>query len=322
MQWVWKGGCVNFTPKAIIFSSEQQHGFIPLLKQFLFKVGLRETIMAKHASDISRYMFDNFWPIVFIDCTDGLNDGFALFEALYKTSGFQLVPFIFIAPPDKKIYHLLSISAGATGVVKKPLQIMEAEKLLQVIIPPANDPVTGLALQISRIMLKGDFEKAIPALTRLSTIEKFRRGAEISLVRCEIGLGHISKAEDRLRKLLKENPKEVRILCELSDFLKRNSQYQSAQRCYQRIREMHPQMTIKIWDQILMHFELDQLDEAAVLLETLQNDSSFKELSTEGFARIMLFMGLADHIPQLVKQYPNLYRQYSSFSGFTGKASP
>lgn len=310
---------MDVTPKVIIFGVEQEHGYIPRLKQFLFKYGLRNSIVATEPADISKYMFENFWPIIFIDHTDGLNDGFAVFEGLYKTIGYQLLSFVFLAPTEKKIYETYFESVGAAGIIRKPLQVVETERLLQRLIPDPKDQVANLALQISRIMLKGDFERAIPALTRLSSVEKYNRGAEIALVRCEISLGYFSKADDRLRRLLKENPRDIRILCELSDFLKKKSQYQSSQRCYQLIREIHPQMTIKIWDQIMMHFELDQLDEAAVLLESLQNDLTFKELSTEGLARMMFFIGASENIPQLIKPFPSLLRQYGSFIGNGGK---
>lgn len=310
---------MNLTPKAFIFANEQEQAFVQLFKQFLFRCGMRETAVVQDPLEISKYVFDDVWPLVFIDVIDGISDGFAVFEGLYKTTGYQLFPYVIVAPGEKKVYELFAQSAGAAGTIRKPLQVIESEKLLKRIIPNRNDPATLLALQVSRLLLRSEFEKAMAPLARLAAVPAFKRNAEIALVRCEIGLGHISKAESRIKKMMQANPREIRVLCELADFLRRNAQYADALKCCQRIREMHPQMNIKVWDQIILHHELDQLDEAANLLESLQGDPTFKELSSEGLARMMLFMGMADYIPQFLKACPNALKSYTQFLSGIGK---
>lgn len=302
---------MNFTPKAVIFAEEQ--GFTDILKTFLFKCGLRETVIAREAKDLAGYLHDNFWPIVFIDHSDGHCDGFATFEGIYKTLGFELLPYVFVAPPDKRVYQLFGLSAGARGIVKKPLQPNEASLLIKQLMPPPQDSLTSLALQVSKVLLKGELAKAMPALTKLQTVPQFKRGAEIALVRCEIALGHHLKAEERLQSLLKVNEKDLRVLSEVCDFFKRNGKYSDALKYYNVIHSLHPRMTLKVWDQILLHLELDQLDEAVTLLDELQLDATFREPATDALLRILLFMGIGQFGTQVARQFPGLAKQYNLF---------
>ena len=310
---------VNFTTKAILYSEEQ--GFTDILKTFLFKCGLRETIIVQDPAEIGHMLHDNYWPIVFVDHTDGHQDGFSVFDGIYKTVGYELLPYVFMCSAEKKVYQLFGLSAGARGILKRPLQPNEAGALIKQLIPPAGDAVTNLALQISKIMNKGDFQKAIPALTKLQQIPQFKRGAEIALIRCDIYTGQHLKAEERLKKLHLENDKDIRVLSEMCDFYKRNCKYAEAIKYYNMIRHVHPRMTLKIWDQFMLHMELDHLDEAASILEEMHTDLTFGEMATDAVLRILIMMGIPQYSVLVTRSHPALTKHFSHFLAHQGRTN-
>ena len=120
----------------------------------------------------------------------------------------------------------------------------------------------------------------------------------------------MAQAQQRLGRLASKDDKDVRVLCELADFHRKNSQLANAIFSYKKVHALHPQLRIKIWDQILLHVELDQLDEAAMLLDDLQGDATFRDLSTEGLARLMHFMGLTQSVANVLKPQPELLKSY------------
>lgn len=300
----------SFNTRALVFGDQEQTAYFRLLKDFLFKIGLRDTTTVSSESEIAHHILENTWPILFIDHTDGHNDGFVSFERLQRTLGLDLLPILILAPKEKVVFNLFGASAGARGVLEKPLQPQEAARLLRAVVPSNGDPATTLALQISRLLLKGDYAKAIPALTKLATVSSFKRQAEIALARCEIKLGLMAQANQRLNRLIQKEDPDIRTLCEIAHFHKQNSQHSMAISAYKRIRAMHPQLHIKTWDQILLHIELDQLDEAALLLDDLQGDQNFRDTSTEGLARLMHFLGLTQSVANVLKAQPEALKKY------------
>ena len=303
----------DFTVRALIYGNHDEAVYFRPLKDFLFKMGLRETQVVSDPREISRLIFDNVWPIVLINHADGYTDGFSVFEGIYRSCGYELVPFLFLAPADKALYMQFSTSAGARGVVKKPIQPGEAERLIRSVLPKTNDQAVMYAIQTSKLLLKGDDAKSLAPLNKLSQVPFFRKQAEVALSRCEIRLGQMLQAKSRLIKLVEAGGKDVRLLCELADFYKRNSQFSNAIEIYNRIHAMHPQMNIKIWDHILMHIELDQLDEATYLLDELQLDPTFKELSTNCLARIMAILGMQNAVGNVLKPHQELLKAFNSY---------
>jgi tetratricopeptide (TPR) repeat protein len=287
--------------------------YFSILKDFLFKLGLRDTTPVRDSEDISRAIFDNVWPIVCVDHSDGSSDGFAVFEGLYKKLGFELIPFVFIVPGDKIVYQLFGTAAGARGVLKKPLQPQEAAKLIRALVPPPNDAATSLAHQVTRLMLKGDVARSMPALAKLAQVPSHKRPAEVALARCEMKIGHVTQAQQRLGRLLQADGNDVRVMAELADCHRKNSQFTQAIALYRKIHSLHPQLHIKTWEQILLHVELDQLDEASLLLDELQGDPTFRDLSTEGLARLIHFLGLTQTVANVLKAQPEALKAYFSW---------
>lgn len=302
---------MEFTLKAVLFAEDS--AFFNFLKSFLFKYGLRETEVTRDPRDIAKFVSQNIWPIIFVDHSEGFSDALPVFEGIYKTRGFELLPFIFVAPQEATHFDLVCKVVGGRGVLRKPLQPREAEKMLQGILPRTDDKVTFLALQASKLVIAGDYEKAIPALNKLATIKPYERPAKTALLRCEIQLGHYKKAEERVSEILRANPKDVRAICDYCEILRRRSQSAMAIKYYKMIRSIHPEMTLTIWDHLLLHLELDEVDEAVMLLNELHRGRTYRELSTELLTRIMLYMGLEEHIPGVLRSYPALGKKFSSY---------
>lgn len=302
---------MSFVPKALLFAEDS--AFLTFLRSFLFKFGFRDSEVTADPRVIAKYLMSNVWPIIFVDHSDGYSDAFAVFEGIYKTPGYELLPFVFVAPEDKKYFDTYFRNLGACGVIKKPLQPVEATKLMKSILPPKDDKVTFLALQTSKMMLQGQYDKCLPILAKLTAFPQFAAGANVAITRCEIATGQFSKAEERIQKLLTANPKDVRALAEYCEIFRHKLQFSEAIKCYKLIREIHPEMTLKVWEQILLHLELDEIDDAVGLLWELNRGVTYKELAAEAIARVMLFMGLQDHVPAFLRPYPNLLKRYNLF---------
>lgn len=310
----------SFTPRALIFGDSEKPAYFRLLKDFLFKLGLRETTGVSSPADIAQHLQENIWPILLVDHTEGQEDGFVTFERLQKTLGFELLPILVLAPQERVVFGLFGVSAGARGVLAKPLQPQEAARMFRALIPPAGDPATTLALQVSRLLLKGELAKAMPALTKLAAVPVFKRHAEVALARCEMKLGLMAQANQRLMRLAQKEEPDIRILCEIAEFHKSNAQHSLAISAYKRIHALHPQLHIKTWDQILLHVELDELDEAALLLDELQGNTHFRDSSTEGLARLMYFMGLTQSVANVLKMNPEALKNYYNWLNVCAKA--
>ncbi|MEN9808909.1 MAG: hypothetical protein RL189_2784 [Pseudomonadota bacterium] len=306
---------MSLQPRAVIFAEERVTGFVQILREFLFKLGFRQTICTTNPLEISNLIHTSHWPIIFIDHTDGVNDGMQHFEGIYKVLGHQLLPIVFTAPSDNQLFDSFYQSLGAVGLIKKPLQTSNAEKIVRAVIPQPNDPAVRLAHQVSKAMLQGHYGTVEQQLARLREIPQFRRHAEIALLRVEMAMGNMSKANERFRLLLRDRPRDLRVLSEYAEFLKKNALYFNTLKCYQRIQSLHPELSFKFWDQVTLHIELEQIDEAARLLDSMQHDDTYRDLAAEALARMMYFMGLQHNIPNFVKLYPNATRNYNLFTG-------
>lgn len=302
---------MTFIPKVIIYGEEP--GILPLLREFLFKNGLRDTVVTKDPLEIGRILAEDFWPLVMIDHSEGHAEGFTSFETVYRIHGYELLPFVFLAPAEKRNYATHAKAVGAKGVIRKPFQPDDALRMLRELLPPKNDPATNAALQLSRLLLKGDYERAGAGLVKLQKIPGWAMPCEISLARCEVATGQVARAEDRLKRLLAANEKDVRILCEYGDFLRKHARHFEAIDIYRRIRSVHPELTIKVFDLVMLLLELDEIEDAAFICDELQRDANFRDLGAEGLARIMYFLGLDSWIARYLRAYPAVLKQHSTF---------
>lgn len=302
---------MKYTPKAIIFGDE--NGFTQLLREFLFEMGLRETVVAKEAHEIYNYIHEKQWPIVIVNHSEGHHDGLMMFEEIYKTRGLELLPYVFTAPETSNKYSLFAQSIGAKGYISKPLNVQNARKTLRQIIPDMESPSAELAFKATILLLNKREEDAIPLLEQLTKVPFYAKGAEVALIRLEIAKGEFSKAEERLARLMKHADAKIRALCEYTEFYLKRSQFNEAMKIYRTLKEIHPEMNLKVWEQIVLHIELEEIDAAAVLLNELSRDPNMKDFAVEGLARIMIFMGLSEYVPSIAKASPNVAKMYANF---------
>lgn len=236
-----------------------------------------------------------------------------MFESIYKILGHQLFPYIITAPADNQLFNSLYESIGAVGLIKKPIQIANAEKIIKAVMPQTEDPLIRTAHHISNSLIQGNYKSMDVMLGRLRDFPQFKRQADLTLLKLEMIQGQMSKANDRFRLLLKDRPKDLRVLAEYSEFLKKNAHYFNTLKCYQRIHSLHPELKFKLWDQFTLHIELEQIDEAARLLESIQHDINHKEQAHEAIARVMHMLGLQNNIQNFLKTSPVASKNYLKF---------
>jgi tetratricopeptide (TPR) repeat protein len=297
--------------RAVIFGNKEMDSFLRLLKSFLFKVGLKDSIMTSDIKELSALVHDDFWPVIFVDHTDGYRDGFIQFEAIYKNMGLELFPYFLMTPADKKHFKLFGSSAGLSAVLEKPLQPKEAEQTIQSFLPNRADNWVESALLASKFILKKDYPAAKAILAKLATQPKYSFTATIASIRCDIASGSHSLAEQKLKFLHARDPKNIRVMSEYAELLRKNCRFNDTLEMYDKIHKLHPQMNIKVWDEILLYLELDMIDEAAVLLDGLQSDLTFRDFAIDGLLRIMCQLGLQQHAGTALKVHPGLLKQYS-----------
>lgn len=305
---------MSIQPRAVIFAEERMAGFVQVFREFLFESGFRQIICTTNPVEISNLIHTSHWPIIFVDHTNGVSDGMQQFEGIFKIPGHELLPIVFTAPGDNPLYDQFYQSIGAVGLIKKPLQTTSAEKILRAINPQPKDPAIRLAHQISKSLLHQEYASVEQHLERLRSLPQFRKQAEIALLRVDISKGNMSKANERFRHLLRDRPRDLRVLSEYAEFLKKNALYFNALKCYQRIQNLNPKLSFKHWDQLTLHVELEQIDEAARLLESMQSDDASKEQAAEALARMMHFMGLQNSIPNFLKSFPGASKNFNLFA--------
>jgi tetratricopeptide (TPR) repeat protein len=305
--------------RAVIFGNKDMDSFLRLLKSFLFKVGLKDSIMTSDIRELSNLVHDDFWPMIFVDHTDGYRDGFIQFEAIYKNMGFELFPYFLMTPQDKKIFKLFGPSAGVSAVLSKPLQPREAEQIIQTFLPIRNDNWADSALLASKFILKEDYPAAKALLAKLATQPRYSFTATIASIRCDIAAGSHSIAEQKLKFLHARDPKNIRVMSEYAELLRKNCRFKDTLEMYAKIHKLHPQMNIKVWDEILLYLELDMLDEATVLLDELQSDATFRDTAIDGLLRMMCQLGQTQHVGTALKLHPGLHKQYAPYIALINK---
>lgn len=302
---------MSFSTKAVLFAEDS--AFVNFLRSFLFKHGFRETEITRDASEIQRLLDAQVWPIIFVDHSEGYSDALAIFEGLYRQRGFELLTYVFVSTPEKTQFEKFYKTLGARGVIHKPLQPLQAEKVMKEIIPPAGDKATLLALEASKLLTQESYDKALMLLAKLITVPKFARSAMFAVIRCEIATGQYARAEERLLKFIQTNPHDLRAKAEYCEIFRKRSQYSEALKYFRQIHDVHPQMTLKVWEQVLLHLELDEIEEATAILLELEKSPTYRDMAVEALARVMLFMGLNEHVEAFLKPFPPIYKRYNLF---------
>ncbi len=301
----------KFSTQALVFGTDL--GFYQMLKRFIMQQGIADVRTFVDPAEISQAISGNIWPIVFIDSSDdSAFDSLGFLDRFFATPGFELLSFVAMGSSDAHHVMQFARGVGARGGILRPLQPSEAAKVISRVLPKTNDPVILLALAASKLLLAGDFERARVPLLKLAGNAVFEKCSEVALLRGEISLGICSRAEERLARLLKRFPGDLRIYCEAANYFRHTTQHLMALRFLREVEKTNA-LPHRSWERACMALEIDDLDSAAVALDALGKYPRHRQAAQMGFAQLLISMGLQDHVPQVMKGCPTLAKRYSEY---------
>ncbi len=294
-------------------------GFYQVFRRFLSGIEFSEVRIFTDPSEIVDALNEGIWPIVFLDSNESSPlDSLGQMDRLYATRGFELLSFVLLGSAEDTRILRFSSAIGARAAVVRPLHPPEASKALAGILPKAGDTWAVLAQGVSKLLLLGDFEGARTPLLRLTGNPLYEKGAEIALLRNEIAQGQFSRAEERLVRLLKRFPSDLRIYCEAADFFRATTQHSLAIRFLKEIEKSNV-LPHRSWERACVSLECDDLNGVAQALEELGKSNRFRSAATMGFLQLMVSMGIQDHLSHMVKGNPLLARRCADFLGVDKK---
>jgi hypothetical protein len=295
-------------------------GFYQVFRRFLSGLEFSEVRIFTDPSEIVDALNEGVWPVVFLDSNENSPlDSLGMMDRLYATRGFELLSFVLLGSAEDSRILRSAHAIGARAGVVRPLHPAEASKALAGIMPKVGDTWALLAQGVSKLLLLGDYEGARTPLLRLTGNPVHEKGAEVALLRNEIALGQFSRAEERLVRLLKRFPSDLRIYCEAADFFRATTQHSLAIRFLREIEKTNV-LPHRSWDRACACLECDDLNGAAQALEELGKSNQFRSVATMGFLQLMVAMGLQDYLVPLAKGSPLLSRRCADFLGVDMKA--
>ncbi len=296
-------------------------GFFQNLRDFLYRVGYRDSTTFSQLGEIAEALQNNIWPVIFLDSAGAEQfDSLGLLDRFYGTPGFELVPFVVIGTEEDRKIKIYSKGIGARGFLLRPLRPLDATSLLKSLLSEQNEPWGSLALEVSKMLLLRNVDGARNGLIQLAANPIVEKGAEVALLRGEILQGQISRAEDRIVRLLKKFPNDLRIHCEAIDYFRTTIQYAEAIRFLKEIEKTNV-LPHRIWDRACLSLEIDDLNGAFDAIEELSKRESFRSCASRGFVQMLLFMGLQDFVPYFLKGSPALGREYAEYLVRIGKVN-
>jgi hypothetical protein len=308
-----------FTTRAFLY--DESGGFYRIFKDFMHRVGYRETVTFQDAQQVVEAIRSNVWPVIFIDAnSDGMFDSLGFLDRLYMTPGFELLPFVVFGLPEDRRTQLYAKAVGARGHLQRPLAPGDATQLVKPLLADPCDKWVALALEVSKLLLADNFEGARNGLVQLVANPAMERGAEVALLRGEIALGQFSRAEERLIRLLKKFPGDLRMYCEAAEYFKATHQIVNAVRFIKEIEKTRA-LPHRTWDRVCMSVEMDDLNGAVDALEELNRTGRFRPCALRGYVQLFLSLGLHEHVPRLLSSNSVLARQYLEFQTRSKKPS-
>lgn len=282
-----------------------------ILRDFLHRVGFRETVSFRDPSLIAEAVRKDVWPVVLVDSTSTTQfDVMGLFDTIYSTVGHELLPFVIVGTPEDRRAQVYAKGVGARGFLQRPLIPGEATTLMKPLLAPENDKWIPLALDVSRKLMLKNYEQASSGLFQLTAHPVLGKGAEIALLRVEILQGQFSRAEERLVRLLKKFPGDLRMYCEAAEYFKATTQPATALKFLREIQKTKA-LPNRTWDRVCLSLEIDDLNGATEGLEELTKVEQMRNVSARGFLQLFLLLGLNEYVPHLLKGQSALGREYA-----------
>ncbi len=299
---------MSFLFRAVVLGEET--GVFGVLRDFLFRLGLRGSHCTQNIEDIRGVIESDVFPVVFIDHAPGVNEGFQIYESLRKTEGFELLPFFFFVADQNSVLRKFGDSLGAKGTISKPFNPSELSILLGPIFSNQSVAIHQRALATSKAILSHDYEQALRGLTALESTPYYSRAAGIALSRIMVSLSRYSLAEKKLSELLKNNPADLRCLCEVADLFILSNKYPDAIKIFAKLENLDPRITVKLWDHFHLLISIDDINGASKVLERMLKAPNQKQATISALLRMMEFMGLPEIAPLLARHFPQLAKKY------------
>jgi tetratricopeptide (TPR) repeat protein len=305
------------TFRAVLLGEES--GVFNVLKDFLFRMGLRNTVCLQNVAGIRDILATGQMPIVFIDDSPGLNEGFLLYESLRRASGMELVPFFFFVNEPESVLKKYGQAFGAKGSLTKPFNPTDLTSMIAPLSSNNLLPTHQRAITTSKALFAQDYETALKGLVALESSPIYGAGAGIALARCFLALSRYPMTEKKLTEMIRKVPNDLRVLCEIADLFMLSNKYPEAMRIFKKLEQLDPRLTVKVWDHLHLLISLDDINGASRILEKLVKQTGQRQDAVAALLRIMEFMGLqslapliARHFPQLAKKYPLLDNKEAS----------
>lgn len=289
-------------------------GFFQGLRDFLYRQGLRETTATRDYREIAEALRQGVWPIIIVDGSgEGGQDSPAIFETLHGRYGFELFPYVLVESEENLRISRHAASLGAKGSIRKPIHPIETSSLIRALVDQGKEPAVRTAIETAKLMIfERRFDAARASLQTLSSCPGFERSSEVALLRVETMLGHYSRAEERLRRLLTRYPGELRFLCEAADYMRNTSQLYTAIRFLKAIDGQNA-LRHRTWELGCLGLEVNDLEMASSVFEGLSKTPGYRDLSILGVVRVMMCLGLSEYVPQIVRAAPAVAKEYSNF---------
>jgi hypothetical protein len=251
--------------------------------------------------------------VIFIDANgEGLFDSLGFLDNLYSRPGFELLPYVVFGLPDDRRTQLYAKAVGARGYLRRPLAPGDAKALVKPLLADSSDKWVTLALEVSKLLLMGNVDGARNGLVQLVANPVMEKGAEVALLRGEVSQGQFSRAEERLIRLLKKFPGDLRMYCEAADYFRSTHQIVNAVRFIKEIEKTRA-LPHRTWDKVCMLLEADDLNGAVDALDELARTERYRQVSLRGYVQLFLFLGLNEYVPRLLASHSALSRQFIDF---------
>lgn len=288
----------------------EESGVSTVLKDFLFRQGLRRTQCVQNVSLIYDMLMNGQMPVVFIDDAPEINDGLVLYEAMRCYPGLELVPFFIFCSDSDSVLLKFGEALGARGVLTKPFNPSLVQSMLGPLLTPQIAGAHQRAVTASKATHAKEFETAIRALVALETTPSYRIGAGIKLARIFVTLSRFALAEKKLTEMIRQSPKDLRTLCEISDLFMRSNRYSEAMRIFTKLEQLDSRLTVKVWDHLHLLVALDDINGASRIVEKLMVNPGQRADAAAALVRIMEFMGLGHLSPLIARYFPQLAKKY------------
>ncbi len=281
------------------------------LSGLLMQAGFRGTTKYQGLTSISSALDANCLPVLFLDLTEDQGDLFCRISNFQQIQGFELIPIVPLVPENRRAWIHYGVQTGAHAVLQKPMHQNAVSSIFSSLNALCEGGSSLLTIRATKELLARNWSLALPLLRELALIPGACLGAEISLSRCEIHLGQVNKAAERLQSLAQQTPESLWIQGERLDAALALCHIPEALELCSAIQNIHPEMTYRIWDHVQLLIETDQCMEALRLLRRIVKLPPSRDDGLECLSRMMWFLGFRDYIPGILKHSAPIAKAYS-----------